>query len=414
MAHNLVIDNGSYEIKIGTTAMAAPIKVQNAIIRTRDKRILQGDQISTLSELSGIVFRRPIEKGQLTAWSIEKPIWDSSFITVRAQVPEFEISDSNLILTEAPYTLKQLSQQTDQMVFEEFGVQSYYRCIPQSLVPWNDDNQKLLGGPQSMKKEMDDFQLVIDSGFECTWVVPMVHGVPLWNSIRKLPIGGRFLNGVLRELISFRYYDVTDETVLVNNIKESTCFLSSDFNESLSKIHELKNLKRSSPKFDSLNKDNLVVDYVLPDYKTTATGYVLEKGQPQDDLQILTLYDERFSVPEVLFYPEIVRLETKAGLVKTILDSLNSCPELIRPLLTANMVLVGGTAKLPNYKERLYSELRSVLRQDYTIRICQSDETYVWHSGVDLFDKSFEKGRVTKQEYEEHGMNIIRKKFKTS
>ena len=75
------------------------------------------------------------------------------------------------------------------------------------------------------RNEYNDFQLVIDSGFNCTWVVPIVKGIPYYKAIKKLDIGGRFLNGFLKETLSFRHYNVMDETILVNNIKEKCCLL---------------------------------------------------------------------------------------------------------------------------------------------------------------------------------------------
>ena len=37
--------------------------------------------------------------------------------------------DIHLILTEQPYQLPQLSTNTDQIIFEEYGFNKYYRCI---------------------------------------------------------------------------------------------------------------------------------------------------------------------------------------------------------------------------------------------------------------------------------------------
>jgi actin-related protein 6 len=83
-----------------------------------------------------------------------------------------------------------------------------------------------------------------------------------------------------------------DETYLINNVKESSCFISQDFST------DLKEYK--------FNKEG-DVKYVLPDYSHNKEGYILEEGQTiSEDQQVLRLGNERFAIPEVLFTPSDV------------------------------------------------------------------------------------------------------------
>lgn len=75
----------------------------------------------------------------------------------------------------------------------------------------------------------------------------------------RVNIGGKLLGNYLREIISFRYYNMMDETYLVNTIKDRMCFVSLDF------VNEMKKTK--------INND-LVQSYVLPDYSKSKLGYV--------------------------------------------------------------------------------------------------------------------------------------------
>lgn len=272
----LVIDNGSYTIKAGFNTgdddgndTSTPIKVTNAISKTKDGIIHVGNQyLSHTNNFSGIQFRRPFEQNNLTSWETEKPIWDYTLDNLLLQTNDqsqstssssssslqkhkrgkvIDPDDIHLILTEQPYQLPQLSTNTDQIIFEEYGFNKYYRCIAPSLVPFSVDTNQI----------NDDFVLVIDSGFNSTWIVPMIYQQIHWPAVKKLPIGGNLLNGLLREMILFRHYDISEDPILINTIKESTCFIS------------LSNYQQ-----DLQHKHDLMCEFVLPDFKLTITGFV--------------------------------------------------------------------------------------------------------------------------------------------
>lgn len=62
----LVVDNGSYTIKAGfITEDAAPencVQVPNCLARSRDKRVLVGQQLEKCRDFGSMSFRRPVEK----------------------------------------------------------------------------------------------------------------------------------------------------------------------------------------------------------------------------------------------------------------------------------------------------------------------------------------------------------------
>lgn len=423
MSRTLLIDNGLYLIKIGY-AGTSPQIVLNLIVRTKDKRLILGRLIDKNQNISGCTFKRPYEKGQLMSWETEKLIWDYCFnsLDLGLHVEENDPNDMNLILTHSPFTLPKITKNTDQIIFEEYGFHLYYKNIPAAFIPFNyKDTEKLYGAlEQKMpeNKPYKDYELVIDSGFDATYIIPMVYGHVYWDGVRKLDIGGRFLTGFLRELISFRYYDVTDETILVNNIKEQTCFVPENYMKSLEKLKMEKELL-SRGKVQVLDS-SMIVDYVLPDYKTTTTGYLLtnEKRAQQknslDELQIMKLYDERFSIPETLFDPAIAGIKHRNGLIKTICDSINACPELVRPMLASNIVCVGGTFKCPGFEPRLQAELKLVLPVEWDIRIAVAErpDVYCWES-MDVMSRGdvYKTVRIEKSEYFEKGWGYLNERF---
>ncbi|KAG7662013.1 ARP6 [[Candida] subhashii] len=403
----IVIDNGSYNIKAGFNSgesTSTPLKISNSITKTRDGLIHIGNQYqSHTNNYSGIQFKRPHDQGHLTSWETEKPIWD---YTLDQLSPDKEIDPGNvhLTLTEPAFQLPQLSINTDQIVFEEYGFSQYYRCMPASLVPFAVD-------PNSVNT---DFSLVIDAGFSSTWIVPMIYQNVYWEGVRKLPVGGRLLNGLLREVISFRHYDISEDPILINTIKESTCFLATDFNQTLK------------------NKQKYLAEFVLPDFKTTTTGFVKTKDTPEipSDTQILKLYDERFSIPEAYFHPEIIfdNNDITAGnslvqnaplknLTDLIVESIMSCPEVTRPLLSANVCLVGGSGNIPNFTDRLISELTKELPMNWKVKIHATHDDIPldemsWYGGINLTNEDILSNiSISKKDYFEHGANWCQKQF---
>lgn len=393
---HLVLDNGCYNIKAGLSNAEEPLRIQNTLTKTKDGHIHIGnDYLSHTNHYSGIIFRRPHDQGHLISWETEKPIWDYTIDRVSPN-QEIDVNNTHLTLTETPFLLPQLSMNTDQIVFEEYGFNEYYRCIAPSLVPWVDENP-------------NDFSLVIDSGYNATWIVPMIYQKVYWKGVKKLPIGGKLLNGLLREIISFRHYDIAEEPLLINTIKESTCFIAEDYNKTL----------KSRLKYKS--------EFVLPDFKTTTTGFVKTKDTPcPSDYQSLLLTDERFSVPESFYHPEILfdNMPTTNAIVQSapvksltdlVVESIYACPEVARPLLLENLNIVGGTSKLANFTSRLEGELRKELPLDWKVKINKhalDAEITSWVGGANLANQDILNDvSVSKADYYEHGSNWCQTQF---
>lgn len=399
----LILDNGSYDIKAGFSTSDEPIKIHNAITRTKDAHIFIGnDHLTQTNNYSGINIKRPQEQGgHLTSWETEKPIWDYTLDKLSPK-KELDLSKIHLTLTETPFQLPQLSINTDQIVFEEYGFNEYYRCTSASLAPWLTKDEF---------QNTNDFELIIDSGFQSTWIIPVIYQKVYWKGVRKLPIGGKVLNALLREIISFRHYDITDEPLLINTIKEKTNFISLDFNKDLN------------------NRIKSMCEFVLPDFKTTITGYVKSSNDIiSDDVQCLKLSDERFTIPETFFHPEILfdNNQTLASnpiiqstpfknIIDLIIESIMACPEITRPLLLANIKMIGGTCKIPNFKQRLLKELKKELPINWFVNIkddkYELDET-AWFGGLKLTENDIIKNiSVSKREYFEHGSNWCQNQF---
>ncbi|KAG5518301.1 hypothetical protein PMAC_003097 [Pneumocystis sp. 'macacae'] len=381
----LIVDNGGYSIKYGFSLDDSPKVALNCIAKSlSERRIYIGSQVSECKDFSSLRFRRPIDRGYLVNWESEK----------------VDYNETSLLLTEPPYNFPQLQLAYDQIIFEEYEFQAYYKCIASSLVPWS--NEKIYEVQTKMNKPRE-FSLVIDSGFSFTHIIPLISGEIQWKAVKRLNVGGKLLTNYLKEIISFRHYDIMDEFFLADQIKKSCFFVSSNFNNDI----EISKGKEFG---------NVSIDYVLPDYSTNKQGFVLTPSFQRDLIQerlILTLKNERFIVPEILFNPSIIKLN-QAGIPEAIVQSLKLLEDDLQELLLGNIFLIGGNSFFKGYSERLRRELRSLVPAHCKILIYQpyNPDTFAWMGGSCLARdaKIFNEKKVTRAEYMEYGSNIFLKK----
>ena len=104
-------------------------------------------------------------------------------------------------------------------------------------------------------------QLVIDSGFSFTTLVPFFNGVPLRHATTRIDVGGKILTNLLAENLSYKEINLKGETHLVNHIKEETCYVSNNFAEDMNTAKQK------------------MQEYVLPDFKTIKKGFVRREDQ---------------------------------------------------------------------------------------------------------------------------------------
>lgn len=238
-------------------------------------------------------------------------------------------------------------------------------CAGPTLNAWNDVHS-LFGDPLR-RPDTDilpaDCLLVVDSGYSHTTVTPVYRGLPIQRAIRRLDIGGKHLTNYLKEIVSMRQYNMVDETYIMNEVKESACFVSNDFTTDMEKTWKA-NLKRQAA-----SEESVVVDFVLPDPNANKKGFM----RPHDPLMhakkkkgalsglsseilsedVLILGNERFTVPELLFRPSDIGMK-QAGVSEMILQSLSVLPPGLHAAFLANVLVVGGNANFSGFMERLY------------------------------------------------------------
>jgi actin-related protein 6 len=446
-ANTLVLDNGAYTIKAGLvgadTETPAPNIIPNCLARDRDKKVYIGSQLSSCKDFSEILFRRPVEKGYLVNWEAEKEIWEHEFFDPKASL-HCDPAETGLILTEAPNALPALQTNCDQVAFEEFGFARYLRVAGRLTPP--DFLSTRLTSPAPTLNAYTDIQsifkspprdpastptlpaeilMLIDSGYSHTTIAPLLLGHPIQSAIRRLDVGGKLLTNYLTRLLSLRQYDMRNDTYLVNEIKEATCYVSKDLKADMERTWKGPKGDRR-PVYETA--DGIAKDYVLPDYHGRAKGYVRDhdpkaatklkemvKGKAMGASEdVLTLRNERFTVPELLFSPTDIGLR-QSGIAQQVMDSLSSLPMGLWPGFLANIVVVGGNSKIEGFVFRLQAEIRSLAPAECIVRVARPADPVVntWQGGANLAKDEEALGRlsVTRQEYEEYGAGWVARKF---
>ena len=345
------------------------------------------------------------EEGLLEDWDVVEAIWDH---TLRKRLV-VEPNEHPILMGEPVHTTREAREKMVELLFEKHNPPAVFLAKNPVLTAFASGRATAL---------------VIDCGGAGTTVAAVHDGYALQKGSTRSPLGGDAITDVIlkhlekrkKTPVKPRYefkrtargdgetFDVTDVkcpdvTAAYRLFKQRE--IASDLKETVCRLSD-------SSYDDAANQNMPSMQYELPD------GNVIDVGV------------ERYKIPELLFQPELIGsfglggeapdLKNAKGLSQLVLENINRCDVDVRKDLFGGMLLAGGGSLFPQLRERLEAELHDAAPTNVRVKVTASQNAIerkfaTWIGGSILASLgSFQQMWMSKQEYEEHGANLVHRK----
>jgi actin-related protein len=344
----IVIDNGSRTNRWGVNYMNEPLSEIPSLIDETNKDLF-GDEALLRHLRNGTPVRSPFEQGIIRNFDDMEALWNY----VMAGCKHYCAQEIPIIISEAPLNPKAHREKTTQIMFESFGTPGMYMA-----------NQAVLSLYATGRTD----GIVLESGENVTYAVPIYEGHAMQHCIERLDIAGNtiteYLAKKLNESTNSSQFDTPGGRDVARQIKKNLCYVGLDFDQEMNK--ELEPVKS---------------EYELLDGSKIS----------------VTVNKERIRCTELLFKPSMIGMEVQ-GIDRMINTSINKTDIYIHKYLYNNIVLSGGNTLLKGLDERILQELQNMAPSKYVVKVkAPTDMNNCWRGGAILSSLStFAKMLISK------------------
>ena len=283
----IIIDNGSGNIKIALSninfdnankplqipnIIGRPIHWNNKALEDFELRpIMRGDEVNPVRSLLQLSY--PTIQGDIVNFEDMSILWD---YCIKNKLGIYDVRDRKILLTEPPLNSNDNRKKMFEIIFEKLG---FGYC--------NFESQAKL----CLFAHGNETGMVLDSGEDSTYSIPVQGGVILRKQIKRLDVAGRHINYYLIKLLQSKGYSFIPDAhlELVREIKEKYCFVSCY-------IDSDRKLEEETTYYNSFVN--------LPDRTK------------------IRISSEKFEAPEILFRTWLIKNE-KPGIHEMICNSIN-------------------------------------------------------------------------------------------
>lgn len=364
----IVLDVGSLRVRAGFAGHEAPCFIFRSVVgKPRAAGSTAGPVVGEEAiEKRGVLsLKYPVEFGVVTDWDAMAAIWRHAFVGLG--VPE--VARQAVIMTEPPLNPKNNRETLAQFMFESFGVAKFFLMCSSSAA-------LLAMGCRT--------GVVLDIGHRSRRCVPVFDGHVLLHGVSLYDRGaGEELTEQLMHALGEKGISLTTsrERELADLLKEQLCYVAER-----GAAAEMGKAEPRKVELPGLDYD-------------------------------VSLSDERFLVPELLFDPyRFYRGDHyRAGLHNQVCDAVMRCDLECRPEILRNVVLTGGSSLFQGLAERLRFELEKEVHPAHQVKVlAASNSNREWLSwlgtsqavSLDYFKTLW----VTTDEYDEHGPSMVHRK----
>jgi len=355
----------------------------------------------------GMQMRSPFKDGLIDDWDLYEELLNYTY----ANQLRTESCDHPLMMSECPWNTEEKREKLTEILFEKYKVPAMYLCKSAVL-------SAFAAGRSTA--------LVFDGGASNMSVTPVYDGFVLSTGIQRSPFGGNSLSKAFVEHLENK---MNTEIVPPYKIKSKTAVGEHEPAKWVSKSVDPMLTKS----FETYSKAEVVKDFqaIVGRIATPSFHEETLTSLPTSSYEFPNGYNgpyglDRYVVPEMLFdvnrQPGGGATSRGSDTVKPtschelIQASINKCDVDIRSNLWSSIIMTGGVSNLNGFADRLNSELQNVCSPTTKFKVIPqasgSDRQFSpWVGGSILASLgSFQQMWVSRQEYDESGKGVVKKK----